>query len=363
MSAEEFKDQGNAELKDNPENEEKKSKHTKKRVICSFILALITIVTGFYYYVHSTTYVSTDDAYIEGHNIQVSSKISGNVIKLHFDDNRKVKKGQLLVEIDPIDYEVKYEQAISAVEGAKSQKDVSTEQIAQSESNLAQINADIDSVKAEFDLTETELNRYTNLYKSRAASKQDFDRAQTNYKTAKAKLDSCIKKSAAAQEQVSISNSQSKVTEAGIKQLQTAVKQAKLNLSYTKIYAPTSGIITSKAVEEGVYIQIGQPLFAIVPEKRWVLANFKETQLANMKIGQSVDIKVDSYPHKTFKGRIDSIQSGTGSSMSMFPPENAVGSFVKVVQRVPVKIVFTEKIDPKYVIVPGMSVIPKVKTK
>ncbi len=136
-----------------------------------------------------------------------------------------------------------------------------------------------------------------------------------------------------------------------------------MNLSYTKIFAPASGIITSKNVEEGVYVQTGQPLFAIVPEERWVIANFKETQLTHMKKGQEVLIKVDSYPHKTFKGRIDSIQSGTGSSTSMFPPENAVGSFVKVVQRVPVKIIFTEKVDPKYVLVPGMSVVPEVKIK
>lgn len=363
MSGEEFKDLEKEESDNNNAKEEKKTKHSKKKVLSSFILTLIVIIGGFYYYDHSTTYVSTDDAYIEGHSVQISPKVSGNVIKIHFDDNQKVEKGQLLVEIDPVDYEVKYEQAVSAVEGAKAQKNASTQQISQSESNLAQINADINSVKAEFDLAETEFNRYTNLYKIKAGSKQDVDRAETNYKSAKAKLDSSIKKASAAQEQVSISNSQSKITDAQIKHLQTAVKQAKLNLSYTKIYAPVSGVLTKKGVEEGVYVQIGQPLFAIVPQKRWVVANFKETQLTNMKTGQSVDIKIDSYPDTTFKGRIDSIQSGTGSSTSMFPPENAVGSFVKVVQRVPVKIVFTEKIDSKYVIIPGMSVVPKVKVK
>jgi len=363
MREEEFKHQESIELNNNNENGEKTLKQAKKRMIVLFILALITIVAGFYYYFHSSTYVSTDDAYIEGHNVQISPKVSGNVIKVHFDDNQKVKKGQLLVAIDPVDYEVKYEQAISAVEGAKAQKDASTQQISQSESNLAQINADIDSVKAEFELAETEFNRYTNLYKVRAASKQDFDRAETNYKSAKSKLDSYAKKAAAAQEQVSISGSQSKVTIASIKQLQTVVKQAKLNRSYTKIFAPTAGMITSKAVEEGVYVQIGQPLFAITPEERWVIANFKETQLTNMRTGQIVKIKLDAFPNKTFKGRVDSIQSGTGSSTSMFPPENAVGSFVKVVQRVPVKIIFTEKIDPEYVIVPGMSVVPEVKVK
>lgn len=363
MTAKEFKDQESSELNCNSENEEKTPKNNNKRAIILVVLTIIALVAGFYYYQHSTSFVSTDDAYIDGHNIQVSPKVSGNVIKVYFDDNQKVKKGQLLVEIDPADYEVKYEQAISAVEGAKAQKNASTQQISQSESNLAQINADIDSVKAEFDHAQTEFKRYTTLYKARAASEQDLEKAETNYKLAKAKLDSYNKKAAAAQEQVSITNSQSKVTEATIKQLQTAVKQAKLNLSYTKIYAPVSGKNTSKSVEEGVYVQVGQPLFAIVPEERWVLANFKETQLTDMKIGQIVNIKVDAYPNKIFKGRVDSIQSGTGASTSLFPPENAVGSFVKVVQRVPVKIVFTEKIDPEYVIVPGMSVIPEVKIK
>ena len=363
MSEEEFKIQEDQEITNNDKNEDKKNKLSTKKAVITFFLAVISLIAGIFYYFHSAIYVSTDDAYIEGHSIQISPQVTGAVNKVHFDDNRKVKKGQLLVEIDPTDYEIKYEQALAALEGAKAQKNASEQQISQSEKNMAQINADIDSVKAELNLAETELKRYTNLYSVRAASKQDFDRAETNYKTAKAKLDSCIKKSAAAQEQVSISGSQNKVMMASIKQLQTAVKYAKFNLLDTKIHAPVSGIITSRSAEEGVFVQIGQPLFAIVPEERWVLANFKETQLTNMKTGQIVNIKVDSYPNKIFKGRVDSIQSGTGSSTSMFPPENAVGSFVKVVQRVPVKIVFTEKIDPEYIIVPGMSVVPEVKVK
>jgi len=363
MSEEEFNELESLELNKSNKNKEKTPQLNRKRGIISIILAIIVIIAGFYYYMHSASFISTDDAYIEGHNVQISPKVPGNIIKIYFDENRIVKKGELLIEIDSADYEVKYEQAVSAAEGAKAQKSASEQLISQSEKNMEQINADIDSVKAELSLAETELSRYTNLYKNRAASKQDFDRAETGYKSAKAKLDSFNKKLSAAHEQISISNSQSMVSVANIKQFQTVVKQAKLNLSYTKIFAPVSGMITGKSAEEGVYVQIGQPLFSIVPEKRWVVANFKETQLTNLKVGQSVDIKIDSYPNITFKGRIDSMQSGTGSSTSMFPPENAVGSFVKVVQRVPVKIVFTEEIDSKYVIVPGMSVIPQVKIK
>lgn len=345
------------------ENEEKITNHNKKKFLIPVLLLLIAIIAGVVYYMRSLTYVSTDDAYISGHSVSISPKISGNIIKISIDDNQQVKKGQLLVEIDPADYEVKYEQAVSTVEGAKAQNDTSEKQIEQAKADLDQLNAEINSVKSQFVLAKSEFNRSEKLYKIGAASKQDFDRVSTNYDSAKSKLDAYNKKISAAQKQVSITESQSKTSAAQIKQLLANVKQAKLNLSYTKIYAPESGIITGKNVEKGVYVQTGQPLFAIVPEERWIVANFKETQLTNIRKGQEVNIKIDTYPNKLFKGEIESIQASTGSAASLFPPENAVGSFVKVVQRVPVKIIFTEKIDPKYVIVPGMSVIPEVKIK
>ena len=139
---------------------------------------------------------------------------------------------------------------------------------------------------------------------------------------------------------------------------------AKLNLSYTKVRAPQSGTVSSRRVEKGMYVQTGAPLFVLVPENVWVVANFKENQLNGMKVGQPVEIKVDTYPNKVFKGKVDSIQRSSGAKASLFPPENAVGSFVKIVQRIPVKIVFDEKIDTdKYTIVPGMSVVPKVRIR
>ena len=144
--------------------------------------------------------------------------------------------------------------------------------------------------------------------------------------------------------------------------MEAEVEQAKLNLSYTKIYAPQTGMISARSVETGNYVQTGQPLMEIIPEQVWVVANFKEIQLTNMKKGQPVSIKIDTYPNKRFKGHVDSIQRATGAKSSLFPPENAVGSYVKIVQRVPVKIVFDENIQD-YNIVPGMSAVPKVKIK
>ena len=148
-----------------------------------------------------------------------------------------------------------------------------------------------------------------------------------------------------------------------MEQTRAAVEQAELNLSYTKIYAPEDGTVTKKAVEEGTFVQVGQALMAIVPDEVWVIANFKETQLDAIRPGQPVDIKVDAYPSKTFKGHVDSIQTGTGARFSMMPPENATGNYVKVVQRVPVKIVFDEQPDPQHPIGPGMSVEPEVRVK
>ena len=150
--------------------------------------------------------------------------------------------------------------------------------------------------------------------------------------------------------------------EALIKRLEAEVEQAKLNLEYTKIYAPQDGKIAARSVEKGNYVNVGQPLMNIVPEQVWVVANFKEIQLTNMKPGQPVRVKVDTYPNKRFKAHVESIQRATGAKSSLFPPENAVGSYVKIVQRVPVKIVFDEDIS-NYNIVPGMSVVPKVKIK
>lgn len=149
---------------------------------------------------------------------------------------------------------------------------------------------------------------------------------------------------------------------AEIKKLEAEVEQAKLDLSYTKIYAPQDGLVTNRTVEQGNYLQIAQPMMAVVPEKMWVIANFKETQLTYMKKGQPVTIKIDTYPGKKFKGKVDSIQRATGAKASLFPPENAVGSYVKIVQRVPVKIVFDEDVSD-YNIVPGMSVVPEVRIK
>ncbi len=257
-------------------------------------------IGGMYYHSYATSYESTDDAFIAGHVVAISPKVASYVARVHIDDNQRVQAGDLLVELDPRDFEAK---------------------LAQARANLAA--AEAEAIRAHADA-----RRYDQLFRDKGVSQQDRDNAVAKDRTAVAQT----------------------------AQFEAAVRQAELNLSYTKIVAPEAGRITRKSVEPGDYVQVGQALFSIV-------ANFKETQLDHMGPGQPVEIKVDAYPEKTFKGHVDSIQAGSGAAFSLLPPENATGNYVKVVQRVPVKILIDEPPDPTHVLGPGMSVVPTVKVK
>lgn len=321
--------------------ESNEKKVTKRRLL---IVGLVLVAIFVAFFVHNALkYQSTDDAYVETTTVQVAPRVSGQIIEVHIDDNQRVKKGDLVAVIDPVDYEIKLEQA-----QAKYEKALLEQKYALSARDAA--NSEIAAAKAD-------LERYKNLYKGGAVSKQMLDNAQTKY-------DNAVARQTSAEQAVMSKTGGLKVADANIKELKAQRDQAKLNLSYTKIYAPQDGTVASRRVEEGMYVNVGSPLFTIIPDDIWVVANFKENQLRHMKVGQVVEIKVDTYPDKKFKGKIDSIQRSSGAKSSMFPPENAVGSFVKIVQRIPVKIVFDEEIDKDvYNIVPGMSVVPKVKVK
>lgn len=308
--------------------------YEKKRVIVPAITALILVILGTIASINSIFYKSTDDAFVEGHIITVAPKVSGQVEKLLVEDNMEVKKGDLLLEIEPKDYETKLKQSRAKLEEAKA----------------ALVSADnqVEKSFSELDFAKSDYERYSQMFSKGIASVQDYDLAKTKLttatsenKSAKAKYDELT---------------------ATIKKLEAEVEEDELNLSYTKIYAVQGGKITHKTVEEGNYIQVAQPLFSIVKDDVWVVANFKETQVANMKKGQAVKIKIDAFGHKTFNGKVDSIQMASGAKASLFPPENAVGSYVKIVQRIPVKIVFTDDISGLNII-PGMSVVPTVKVK
>ena len=316
------------------ENIDTRPEYMKKRVIVPSVTAIIFLLFGIYFTIHSIFYQSTDDAFVEGHIVSIAPRVEGPVLNLLIDDNQFVKKGDLLLEIDPKDYEVKLQQAKAKLDEAKAA-------LINTENQVEKTLSDLEFAKADYD-------RYSKMYKEGISSRQDYD--------------SSLNKLTAAQSNINSAKARYDEITASIKRLEAEVEQDELNLSYTKIYAPQEGLITNRSVEQGNYVQVAQPMFAIVPEKMWVVANFKETQLANMKPGQPVEIKVDTYRGKKFKGKVDSIQRASGAKASLFPPENAVGSYVKIVQRVPVKIVFTEDIS-EYNIVPGMSVVPEVKVK
>jgi len=308
--------------------------YEKKRVIVPTITAIILLIFGIIVSIKSMYYKSTDDAFVEGHIVTVAPRVSGPVIKLNIEDNQFVKKGDLLLEIDPKDYEVKLKQTQAKLEEAKAL--------------LHSANNDVVKTFSELDFAKSDYDRYSQMYSKGISSKQDYDSSQnkltvavSNNNASKSKQDEIV---------------------ATIKKLEAEVEQAKLDLSYTKIYASQDGKITHRTVEQGNYVQVAQPLFAIAKDDVWVVANFKETQVANMKKGQPVTIKIDAYGSKKFKGEVDSLQMASGAKASLFPPENAVGSYVKIVQRIPVKIVFKEDIS-NYNVIPGMSVVPTVKVK
>lgn len=322
-------------------SDEEKKLQVKKRFLVPVIIITLAIGGGIIAF-NASKYESTEDAYVETHTVPIAPKVSGQVIEMYVTDNQHVKEGDLIAKIDPVDYQAKLSEVSAKYESTL----------------LKQKNAKatFEAVNSQITLAKRNLDRYTELYKSGAASKLEYDNAKTAYDNAQAAYTQ-------AQEGL-LSKGENRVADADLKQLAATKKQAQLALSYTKVYAPQSGSVSNKTTEKGAIVQAGQPLLTIVPDNMWIVANFKESQLRNMKVGQEVEIKVDTYPDKAFKGRVDSIQRISGAKSSLFPPENAVGSFVKIVQRIPVKIVFTEKIDSnKYTIVPGMSVEPKVRVK
>lgn len=322
--------------------EEVKQEHKPFKRFIAIGAGVIAVLAGAYFIHDALMYQSTDDAYVETTTVQVAPRVSGQITEVLITDNQKVKEGDLVAKIDPADYEIALAQAEAKYERTLL--------------NQKNAKANFKAMQSNIDTAKKDLDRYKNLFEQGAVSKQTLDQAQAKYDSAQANLTNA--------EEALLSQGGNKVADADLKEIKALRDKAKLNLGYTNIYAPQTGTVSSRRVEKGMYVNVGTPLFVIVPENVWIVANYKENQLRHMKPGQVVDIKIDTYPNHTFKGKVDSIQRASGAKSSLFPPENAVGSFVKIVQRIPVKIVFTEEIDPnEFNIVPGMSVVPKVRVK
>lgn len=335
------------------------------RPLLMALLALVLlggVVAGVCYWQYARQYESTDDAFIQGHIIQISPKVAAQVTRVLIDDNQEVKQGDLLIELDPRDFAVALEQAQVNEAAARGRLQQAQAQLAVAKVTVAQAQAQLAVAEATAANAQADLRRYQHVT-SNAVSRQQVDNAIAAARTAKAHVDAAREQVSANQAQVKVAESQVATAEAEAQQAKAQVRQAQLNLSYTKIDAPENGRVAQKNVEPGNYVQTGQALFAIVQHDVWVVANFKETQLTFMRPGQPAEIAVDAYPHHPFKGRVDSIQMGTGAVFSLLPPENATGNYVKVVQRVPVKIVFDEPPDGVHLLAPGMSVVPEVKVR
>ena len=375
------------------------------------IAAIVLLVAGFFAYRYFSSYESTDDAQIDGHLMPLSARISGYIVKINVDDNQYVHKGAVLAEIDPSVYQVAVDKAKADLADAEATAQalninvpiatVSTSsQVSASEAEVENAQAGVSAAQQQSDAAQaqlvqvqaaaakanSDLARYRQLVGKQEISQQLYDQARSEATAAAAAVNGARASASAAEQQVlqararllqaqadlrssqtgprqvASTRARAQSAEAAVEQKRAALEQAQLDLQYTNIVAPVDGVVT-KSAEIGMNVQPGQQLFTIVPlADVWVTANFKETQLKYMRPGQRVDIKVDANG-RSYKGHVDSIASSSGARLSLLPPENATGNYVKVVQRVPVKIVLDPGQNDDHYLRLGMSVEPKVYVK
>ncbi|MGD1084827.1 MAG: HlyD family secretion protein [Verrucomicrobiota bacterium] len=331
--------------------------------IFSLILLAAVIATAVYYVHFIAPYETTDDAFIESHVTFVSPRVSGPVVKLLAMDNQRVKAGDVLLEIDTNDFQMRLAQAAADLATATNHVAQAEAQVLVDQAKAEQQTAAVASAQAIAARTKADRERYESV-ESNAVSGSQIDLAKAQAGSAAAEVKVASHQAEAAEAQVLLDRANVQTARAQVQQARTRLDQAQLELSYTTVRAPRDGRVTGRSVEEGAYVQTGQALLALVPDDIWVVANFKETQLERMRPGQKVLLHVDAYPRHEFQGKLDSVQAGSGAVFSLLPPENAVGNYVKVVQRVPVKILFDDPAGlSQFNLAPGMSVRPKVRVQ
>lgn len=350
---------------------------SKRTLITYGIAAVYALlgVGGLVFMAYSAGYQSTDDAFIDGHIVPISAKIAGRVQNVYVTDNQDVDKGATVVELDPRDLDAAARQKTAAKESAIAQANAAQAGLEQAiahvrtmEATMESDRATADADKAQNDKAESDLRRNEELFKTHVVSPSDVDQFRAAAKASAATFEAAQKKVASDEAQVAEARSQVNAFAAVLESIKAKIGQAdadlaaaQLNQSYTLVKAPEAGRVTQKSVEPGAYVQAGQNLFALVPKNIWVTANFKEDQIHKMRPGQPVQIAVDALHGQKVQGHVDSIQSGSGARFSLLPPENATGNYVKVVQRVPVKIVFDKPVESALPLGPGESVVPTVK--
>lgn len=337
------------------------NKTNRRRHVYGGIAALVlAAAVGVYYLEYVAPFESTDDAFIEANVTPIAPQVAGRVQKLMVTDNQAVQAGDVLLQIDPRDYQAKLDQANAALTAAKGRLAQAHAQFTADQARIQQEQASVLAVEAEARQAAADYKRYQAVG-DQGISASQLDLAGTKASASEAEVQAARNQELAAEAQANLDQAAIQTAAAEVEKNQADVRQAELNLSYTQIKAPAAGLVTHRTVEAGAYVQPGQALLAIVPHHVWVVANFKETQLTHIRPGQPVDIKMDAYPGIQLTGHVDSIQTGSGARFSLLPPENASGNFVKVVQRVPVKIALDPVPDKNIVLGPGMSVEPEVR--
>ena len=350
-------------------DEEAKKKRRPVVFIIGGVVLILLAIGGLYYWLTTRNIESTDDAYTDGRAITIAPQISGVVASLDVTDNQFVKQGQPLIHIDPRQYQIDREQAEGALATAQAQYRGQQFGLEVAQKNfpaqLEQAHAQFENAQANRAKAQADFDRQKSLPKA-ATSQQDVDAAEAALKQAEAQValaEAQVTQNSPVHQRINETDAQVGQLKGQVEQAQARLDQAALNLSWAVVTAPQDGWITKRNVEKGNYVAPGQQIFSIVAPEVWITANFKESQLADMRPGQRVAISIDAYPNLHLEGHVDSIQLGSGSKFTAFPPENATGNFVKIVQRVPVKIVIDNGLDPNLPLPLGISAEPTVTVR
>ena len=354
--------------------EEKKQEESAKKAspwvrIIGAGVVLLAVAGGAYYYFSTQDSESTDDAYTDGRALTISPKVAGYVTELLVDDNQPVKAGQVLARLDPRDYIVARDNARANLIVTKAQEESAklNSEIARKNfpARLLQAQGQLQQAQGQLFQAQTDYKRQHAITRE-ATSQQSVDQSTAALQQAQGQVaaaQAAVQQAEPVQQNIGTADQQIAQIGGQGKQAQISLEQAELNLSYTTITAPQDGWITKRNIEVGNYLQVGATIFSIVTPQVWITANFKESQLNHMRPGQKVAIAVDAYPGLKLEGHVDSVQLGSGSKFTAFPPENATGNFVKIVQRVPVKLVIDRGMDPALPLPLGLSVVPTVTLK
>ena len=332
-----------------------------RRFLAPLLAAVALAIVGLYLYVPGLYSVTTDDAYLDAHVVSIVPKVAAYVSALHVDDNQKVAADQLMIELDARDFAVAVKSAAADMASAEANVANVLSRIDEQQAVIGQNEAAIAGDRSTLEFAQQQLDRYGSLAKTGFGTAERFEQAQSDIGERTAALNRDLAALAASRAHVAVLNTERQQAVATVERQKAARAQADLNLSYTRISAPDAGTVANRTVEVGNFVQPGQVLFSLVPDRIYVTANFKETQLTHVRPGQPAIVHVDAFPGSRLTGHVDSIQPGTGAQFALLPPENATGNFVKVVQRVPVKITFDASPDVLHWIAPGMSVEAEVR--